>query len=223
MDDIGSVSSSHEERHIDSAVIIPESSSGFPEGIQVVSFVMKAKELLDCAYVFRKDNWENRIGQYYQRLVDKNKVERIRNYLAKEGRTFIDNIIVTLPEGTSFSKNNKIIDVNQIATISNVQIRIPYKINSIGIIDGQHRVLGHYEGNDHLENKIAQHRDKRHLFVTGIFYEEGKFDELKKRTFESELFLLMNNNHSKVRTDLLHYIETLKAPLSPIGVAGTVF
>ena len=222
LDDIGSVSSSHEERHIDSAVIIPESSSGFPEGIQVVSFVMKAKELLDCAYVFRKDNWENRIGQYYQRLVDKNKVERIRNYLAKEGRTFIDNIIVTLPEGTSFSKNNKIIDVNQIATISNVQIRIPYKINSIGIIDGQHRVLGHYEGNDHLENKIAQHRDKRHLFVTGIFYEEGKFDELKKRTFESELFLLMNNNHSKVRTDLLHYIETLKAPLSPIGVAGTV-
>ncbi len=32
----------------------------------------------------------------------------------------------------------------------------------------------------------------------------------------------MNNTQTKVRTDLLQYIETLKAPLSSLGVAGNI-
>jgi len=226
LEDIGNPSSSSAAKNIDAAVIVPESSSGFPEGVHVVSFVMKAQELLDCAYVFRRDNWESQLGQYYQRLMDKPKIEKIRAHLAKEGRTFIDNIIVSLPEGTAFSKiDNKKrtdIDISSFASISNVQISIPYKINSIGIIDGQHRVYGHYEGSDVHERKIKALREKRHLFVSGIFYDENKFDDLKKRTFESSLFLQMNSTHKKVNTDLIQFIETLKSPLSPVGVAGNV-
>ena len=225
--DIGEASSSTEEKYIDSAVIIPEAGTGFPTGIHIVSFVMKAQELLDCAYVFRKDSWGNKLGQYYQRLVEKAKIDKIRAFLAKEKRTFIDNIIVSLPSGTTFAKiekNNKRvdIDVKDISTISNVQIRIPYLINSIGIIDGQHRVFGHYQGSDSLEPAIQKHREKRHLFVTGIFYEEDKYKEPDRRKFESSLFLLMNNNHSKVKPDLLLYIESLKSPTSPLGIASNV-
>jgi len=225
--DIGDDSSSTQPRYIDSAVIIPEAGTGFPDGMHIVSFVMKAQELLDCAYVFRKDSWESQIGQYYQRLVEKSKIDKIRTYLATSKRTFIDNIVVTLPEGTTFTqpgKNNihEEINVSEIAKISSVQIRIPYLINSIGIIDGQHRVFGHYHGADALEKEIQKHRDRRHLFVTGIFYNSDKYKESDKRIFESSLFLLMNNNHNKVKTDLLQYIETLKSPKSPLGIASNV-
>jgi DGQHR domain-containing protein len=225
--DIGDASSSTQPRYIDSAVIVPEAGTGFPEGINIVTFVMKAQELLDCAYVFRKDSWESAIGQYYQRLVDKSKIDKIRSYLASSQRTFIDNIVVTLPEGTSFTKlgadpHPPEINIKDLSSISNVQIRIPYLINSIGIIDGQHRVFGHYHGGDHLEKEIARHRDRRHLFVTGILYNSDKYKESDKRIFESGLFLLMNNNQNKVKPDLLQYIETLKSPRSSLGIAGNV-
>lgn len=225
--DIGEDSSSTQDRHIDSAVIIPEAGTGFPTGMSIVSFVMKAQELLDCAYVFRKDSWESELGQYYQRLVEKPKIDRIRSYLAKSQRTFIDNIVVSLPAGTTFTQKKDDekfveVDVKEIGKISNVQIRIPYLINSIGIIDGQHRVFGHYHGADSLEADIKKQRDRRHLFVTGIFYDKKLYKESEKRIFESNLFLLMNNNHNKVKTDLLQYIETLKSPTSPLGVASNV-
>lgn len=224
LSDIGHPSSSAESRYIDSAVIIPESSSGFPEGIHVISFVMKAKDLMDCSYVFRKDNWENKIA-YYQRLIEASKVGSIRKYLAIKKRTFIDNIIVSLPETVAFQNTNdnrSDVDICNLDSIQNLRIKIPYKINSIGVIDGQHRIFGHYEGNDSYESEIAKLRSKRHLLVTGLYYDPSKFGESEKRKFESELFLQINNEQKKVGKAVLHYIRAFQEPYSATGVANSV-
>jgi DGQHR domain-containing protein len=228
LSDIGSASTGADEKTIDSAVIIPESSSGFPEGIQLFSFLMRAEDLMDCAYVLRKDSWATGANFSYQRLIDAAKVEEIRKYLADYQRTFIDNIIVSIPDDVSFFKkdiSNKwiaISDVSNLVNIENVKIKIPYKINSIGLIDGQHRVYGHYKGYDALEDKIATLRKKRHLLITGLYYDKNKFSEGQKRKFESELFLQINSKQKKADKSLLNYIQNLQAPNSSVGLAISV-
>ncbi|MDB5211150.1 MAG: hypothetical protein JWQ30_1977, partial [Sediminibacterium sp.] len=207
------------------AVIFPEDVSGMPDGVHLVSFIMTAKELLDCAYVFRKENLTENSGFYYQRLIDKAKILSIRNFLATEQRTFIDSIIVSLPKEATFvdKKKNpiKLKDLGDIKT--DLLIHIPYNSNSIGIIDGQHRVFGHHEGPDSKEEKIiAQLRNKRHLFITGLYYEAGTFSEAEKRKFESKLFLEINSKQKKVSPQLLQDIESLQEPLSPIGLSTDI-
>jgi DGQHR domain-containing protein len=217
------------QENIHSAVIFPEGISGMPQGVHLVSFVMTAKELLDCAYVFRKENWSQDSGYYYQRLLDKNKISNIREFLAKEQRTFIDNIIVSLPKETRFylidedGEKGKSFNLHHSSEATNVSISIPYKSNSIGIIDGQHRVFGHHVGPDSKEERIiADLRQKRHLFVTGLYYEKGVFTESEKRKFESKLFLEINSKQKKVNTQILQDIESLQDPLSPIGISTSV-
>ncbi|MDF2432498.1 MAG: hypothetical protein JWP44_2129 [Mucilaginibacter sp.] len=228
LSDIGSASTGTDEKTIDTAVIIPERSSGFPEGVQLFSFLMKAEDLMDCAYVFRKDSWDSGANYFYQRLIDAGKVENIRRYLAEYQRTFIDNIIVSIPDDVSFFKKNSsnnwepLQDLSKAVNIENIKIKIPYKINSIGIIDGQHRVYGHYKGSDPLEPSIANLRQKRHLLVTGLYYDKNKFSESQKRKFESELFLQINSKQKKAESSLLQYIQNLQAPNSPVGLAISV-
>ncbi len=227
--DIGPIKSS-QNQSVNSAVLFPEDVSGMPPGIHIVSFVMTAKELLDCAYVFRKENWEEESGYYYQRLIDKKKIGNIRKFLVKHQRTFIDSIIVSLPKDSTFhilDKNGDIdkpIALKEISSVTyNTAIAIPYKINSIGIIDGQHRVFGHFEGPENKEEKIILGlREKRHLFVTGLYYEKGKYKESDKRKFESKLFLEINSTQKKVGAQILQHIESLQEPLSPIGLAMSI-
>ncbi|NVN94797.1 MAG: DGQHR domain-containing protein [Bacteroidetes bacterium] len=226
---IGNISSCNKD-YIHSAVIFPEDVTGLPSGVSLVSLVMTAKELIDCSYVFRKESWDEDSGFYYQRLIDKSKIQKIRKYLVDKQRTFIDSIIVSLPKDATFfikdSEGIKIknIDIKEVNSIeSNTCIEIPYKVNSIGIIDGQHRVFGHHEGPENKEEKVISNlRNKRHLLVTGLFYQKGKFKEQDKRKLESELFLAINSEQKRVSPALLNYINSLQDPLSAIGIAMSV-
>ena len=227
LEDVGHAQSDNTDRNIDTAIILPESGYGFPKGVQVVTFVMKAQHLMDCAYVLRKDSWDGTKG-LYQRLIEKDKIEKIRAFLAEKGRAFINNIIVTLPADATFSEIDQItklrkqVDIFTIRAVSNLTLTLKHRLNSIGIIDGQHRIFGHYEGHDALEAQIAQLRDRRHLLVTGLYFDEGKFTVAEKRKFESELFLQINNEQKKVDRSLLNYIESLQSPYSPVGLASNV-
>lgn len=227
---IGNITSSQNDS-IHSAVIFPEDVTGLPTGVYVVSLVMTAKELLDCSYVFRKESWDEDSGYYYQRLIEKAKILSIRKYLIEKQRTFIDSIIVSLPKDAKFcyrdeeGNDKETIDVRLINTIEvNASIKIPYRVNSIGIIDGQHRVFGHHEGppDNKDEKVISDLRKKRHLLVTGLFYQKDKFSELEKRKLESELFLAINSQQKKVSPAILQHINSLQDPLSPIGLAMSV-
>lgn len=224
--DIGTPSSSIRSNDIETAVIIPESGSGFPNGVLLVTFVVTPEELIDCACVFRKDSWENST-EHYQRLIDKKKINKIRKFLHDKKRTFIDNILVSLPEDVEFSTKSKtsrrIVNIiEEVDQIENLSITIPYKVNTIGIIDGQHRLFGHYRDNDTLEPSISKLRNRRHLLVTGIYYDKNKFTPKDKRKFESELFLQINSEQKNVDKSILQYIQTIKDPYSAIGIANNV-
>jgi len=216
---IGRISSSESSNEIDTAVISPESVSGL-KNIKTVSFLMKAEDLMECGYVLRKDNWEES-AELYQRLLIKNKIESIRKYLLDNERGFINNVIVSLPSNVKFIKDNKEKKFDEINCIENLKIKIPRKINSIGIIDGQHRIYSHYKSDAKEEVKIADLRDKLHILVTGLVYNE-KITRKEKIEFESKLFMEINHNAKTVSQDVLLSIVSLQNPYSIRGMARNI-
>lgn len=222
---LGIICSSTKKEDIETAVISPESSSGFKK-MKTVSFLMKAGDLMRCGYVLRKDNWEEST-ELYQRLLIQKKIEDIRIYLLDEERGFINNVIVSLPPDVKFfrKKNNsdekEEVTSDHLTKIENLTISIPSKINSIGIIDGQHRIYSYYESATPKEKDIAKLREKLHLLVTGIVY-HNLTKEKDKRKFESKLFQEINHNAKKVSPDVLLYIKSLQDPYSLEGMARSV-
>jgi DGQHR domain-containing protein len=203
LNDIGVPKSEEHPNEIESAVIVPEMNCGFPDGIQIVSFLMSAEQLLKCAYVLRKDNWENRV-ELYQRLVDPAKINKIREFVADQRKAFINNVIVSLPNYVEFYKKDthgkyELIDVSLIERIQNLKIKFPEKFNSIRIIDGQHRLYAHYEGNDadKYESEIKKLRNKLYMLVTGLIFPKDYLDR-SKTMLEGKLFLEINDNQKKV-------------------------
>ncbi len=224
LNDIGPANAVAGDNTIDTAVILPEESSGFPEGIKIISFLISAKDMMDCAYVLRKENWE--VGaELYQRLLIPNKIKNIRKFIAEKQKVFLDNVIVSLPENVTLYRveNNRENIVNQenLDQIENLKMRFPKNINSIGIIDGQHRIFAHYEGTDNYETIISQLREDRHLLATGVLFPQT-FREQEKVKIESEIFLQINSTQKKVDPALLQHIESIKDPYSSLGIARKI-
>ncbi|MCL2570820.1 MAG: DGQHR domain-containing protein [Defluviitaleaceae bacterium] len=221
---IGRVKSDSERTTIKAPIIYPEDITGLRNEVRVISFMMSAEKLLETCYVLRKDNWADSL-YLYQRLIDKAKIRSIRNYLAKNGEAFYNNIIVALPDNLNF------IDVSGKAkTISEIgnfepgcKLEIPNEMNSICVIDGQHRIFAHFEGlaNDRHEKKISELRKQLHLLVTGLLFPPG-MPENERVKIQSEIFLDINSNAKPVPPDVLLQIETLKDPLSDIALARRV-
>ncbi len=216
---IGRINSSKPSNKIDTTVISPESVTGL-KNIKIVSFLMKAEDLMECGYVLRKDNWEES-AELYQRLLIKSKIESIRKYLIDNERGFINNVIVSLPPDIKFTKNGVEKKFEEINQIENLKIEILRKINSIGIIDGQHRIYAHYKYEGKEELKIADLRDKLHILVTGLVYNE-KLTKKEKIEFESKLFMEINHNAKTVSQDVLLSIVSLQNPYSLRGMARNI-
>jgi len=99
--------------------------------------------------------------------------------------------------------------------------RIPRSFNSIGIIDGQHRLYSYHEGNDRFDRQIAALRQKQHLLVTGIVY-PPQMQAVRKERFEAQMFLEINDKQKRVKGDLKQAIERIITPYSPIAIAKAV-
>lgn len=150
---------------------------------------MAAETLIKNSYVLRKDNWEDS-AMLYQRLIQKEKIKGIRKFLADKKEAFYNNIIVALPQDIYFvNDKNKQLSINDVEKYNVCKMIIPDRMNSICIIDGQHRIYAYYEGedNDPNESKIGDLRKKLHLLVTGLVFPEGTSDVKKiknrKRNF----------------------------------------
>lgn len=200
--------------------VLPESHSNFPNGYKVVSFYIDPAALLSRAYVLRRDGWRERSG-LYQRMIIKKKIESVRRYLIDHKRVFVNNIIVTLPDGTKVLDHND--DTINPASISSTQpatIAIPNDFNSIGLIDGQHRVFSYYEGGAN-ENVISALRAQQNLLVTGIIYPSGVSAEEKTR-FEASLFLEINSNQANAKSELKQAINQIIRPFTVDSIARDV-
>ena len=222
-DQIGHSGSSGNKTVIRAPIIYPEDATGLRNGVRVVSFMMSAQNLLRTSYVLRKDNWEESMW-LYQRLVDKERIRGIRSFLASKGAAFYNNIIVALPDTIKFEvKSGEIVDINKIGDFQTCSLLIPDEMNSVCIIDGQHRIFAHYEApeTEKYEHIIAPLRKQLHLLVTGLVFPKDMNDADRKK-LQSEIFLEINSNAKMVPADVLLHIDMLSRPLSDIGIARRV-
>jgi hypothetical protein len=102
-----------------------------------------------------------------------------------------------------------------------IKIQIDNELNTIGIIDGQHRVFTYHEGMDNADEKISTLRKKQHLLLTGIIYPEN-ISDLEKTKFEAKLFLEINDKQARAKGDLKQAIETIVDPFSPTAIAKKI-
>lgn len=213
--DIGENISSSSGTGIDyKGSLLPHSYSNFTEGYKILSFYIDPKTLIERSYVLRKYGWLDDHG-LYQRMIGAKKVSQIREYLNKENRVFINNIIVTLPADTKLLDNDKnTVDFRKVTRTQPVEIRLPKEYNSIGLIDGQHRVFAYHEGGIY-EEKISKLREKQNLLVTGIVYPLNTI-ESDRTKFEAKLFLEINSNQANARSDLKQAIGLILKPFESI-------
>lgn len=200
--------------------VLPENHSKFPTGYKVVSFYIQPSALLSRAYVLRRDGWRDRSG-LYQRMILRAKLDSIRKYLVDQKRVFVNNIIVTLPSGTKIlDSSENTINTAIIHTTQPAVISIPSEFNSVGIIDGQHRVFSYYEGGAN-EDVIGALRSQQNLLVTGIIYPDNISDSEKAR-FEAGLFLEINSTQSNAKSELKQAINQLIRPFLADSIARDV-
>jgi DGQHR domain-containing protein len=214
------VGPSRAESHTYHALLLPEVPSGFPAGYRLVSFLIDPHTLIERAYVLRADSWRDQEA-LYQRLLVRGKIASMREYLVNEQRVFVNNIIVSLPATTQFDKIQDHKRGRSADEITSGELTIPRDFNTIGIIDGQHRVFAYHEGDDKYETKIAVLRDRQHLLVTGIVYPDNMSDA-RAYEFEAKLFLEINDKQKRVRGDLKQSIQRIVNPYSAIAIAKSV-
>ena len=221
--DIGLITSSSENAQITAPIIYPKSFTGLDK-VRIVSFMMCAEDLLNTCYVLRKDNWSESIW-LYQRLIDKNKIKNIRNFLAENGEAFYNNIIVALPDDIMIRDGSG--DFKKIHQIGNLEgnctLFLPKEMNSICVIDGQHRIYAHYESGtpSKQEQRITELRKQLHLLVTGLVFPSDMPKEERAR-IQSQIFLDINQNAKPVPQNVLLQIKRIQNPIDDESLAQFV-
>lgn len=222
--DIGRVSSASESSTISAPIIYPKEFTGNQSNIRVVSFMMCAEDMLNTCYVLRKDNWSDSIW-LYQRLIEKSKIRSIRNFLEQKGEAFYNNIIVALPDDICFQDaSNHYRSMDEISGLEgNCKLILPKEMNSICVIDGQHRIFAHYESglNSKQEKRISKLRKQLHLLVTGLVFPKDMSPADRIR-IQSEIFLDINMNAKAVPQNILLQIKRIGNPIADESLAQFV-
>lgn len=223
-DQIGRVTSSSTSTQITAPIIYPQEFMGLQNNIRVVSFMISAEDMLNTCYVLRKDNWEESLW-LYQRLIDKDKIKNIRQFLAEKGEAFYNNIIVALPDNVAFLDGaGQYKTPSEIGSLEgNCKLILPKEINSICVIDGQHRILAHYESGieSKQEKRISELRKQLHLLVTGLVF-PPEMSEGERARIQSEIFLDINSNAKPVPPNVLLQIKRISNPIADESIAQYV-
>ena len=221
---IGKISSGSDTQKITAPIIYPREFTGITDKVRVVSFMMSAEDLLNTCFVLRKDNWEDSIW-LYQRLIKKSKIKQIREFLEKKGEAFYNNIIVALPDDIAFrDQSKKYVGIDEINDLeSNCELILTKEMNSICVIDGQHRIYAHYVSgvDSKQERRIAELRQQLHLLVTGLVFDKDVKAEERAR-IQSEIFDDINSNATKVPRTVLTQIKRIKNPIDDESIAQSV-
>lgn len=202
------------------ALLLPEEQSHFPTGFSVVSFYVDPDALLKRAYVLRRNGWRDG-DRLYQRLIIPKKISSIRAHLKEKKRVFANNIVVTLPPEAKLSLEDGTPATNStISTPTPVRLEVPRNSNSIGIIDGQHRIFSYYE-DIFPDAEIDKFRIQQNLLATGLIYPDS-MSVSDREKFEADLFLEINSNQSSAASDIIQAIWVVLDPFRPVSVARVV-
>lgn len=202
------------------ALLLPEEQSHFPAGFTVVSFYVDPDALLKRAYVLRKNGWRDGL-RLYQRLIIPSKISSIRSHLKDKKRVFANNIVVTIPpDARLVHEDGNPVNKQKVYKPTPVKLEIPRKSNTIGIIDGQHRIFSYYE--DSIpEPDIDKFRSQQNLLATGLIY-PASMSVPERERFEAGLFLEINSKQTSAGSDIIQAIWTVLDPFRAISVARLV-
>lgn len=203
--------------------LLPEVNSGYPNGAKIVSFYADPESLMEVAYVLRRDGWRDS-DHLYQRILVPSKIKQMRRYLADEKRVFVNNVIVTLPSDTKINDIDhelQNLEKKDLGAVKPVTICTPMRFDTIGIIDGQHRVFCYHEGGGTEERQISLLRKRQHLLVTGIIFPQ-QVSDVARRNYEAKLFLEINDKQKRVQAALKQDIEVIIRPCSSTAIAKRI-
>ena len=221
---IGPINNSNLSTEITAPIIYPREFTGLKNKVRIVSFMMSAADMLDICYGLRKDNWEDSIW-LYQRLIEKAKIKSIREFLDKKGETFYNNIIVALPDNVQFrDASGAVKSIDDIGYLeSNCSLLMQKEMNSVCVIDGQHRIFAHYESgaNSKQEERISALRKQLHLLVTGLVFPK-EMTEAERAKMQSEISLDINSNAKAVPPSILLQINRINNPIADESIAQMV-
>ena len=221
--DIGTFQSTVHSANAQMPIIYPPNYIGPIQDCRVVTFMLSAAELLEMGYVLRKEGWAKQSG-LYQRLLDKSKMKRIREYIVKKESSFFNNIIVALPGNAvvmdSNNQTHSIFDHSSGRQDTGLYLSLPSEYNTLGIIDGQHRVYAYHEGGDN-DDAVSRLRQDRHLLVTGVMF-PVTMEDGERLKLQSQIFLDINQNAKPIYPNLLLYLQKLQNPLADTSLAQDV-
>ncbi len=154
-------------------------------------------------------------------MIDKRKISSIRTHLKEKRRVFVNNVVVTLPSDTRLDDSRgEEINPAAIHGTTSINVKLRDRPNSVGIVDGQHRIFAYYEGvND--DSVIAAFRNRQNILATGIIYPEDTSEDDKLK-FEAELFLEINSNQNSAKSDLKQAISVMVRPFSVDSIGKRV-
>jgi len=122
---------------------------------------------------------------YYQRMLNKNKLNQMRKNFIKNSflKSFPTPITLILPPMVKENKRE--------------ELEIPIKYGSLIVIDGQHRLYSYALLPDEI-------RKNAEILVTGIKFHSEDTEEIRK--FSARTFIDINREQLKVKTSLLYLI-----------------
>lgn len=130
-------------------------------------FVIQPEKLLNgIAYIHRRQESNlGEISETYQRMLNKTKLESIKEYI-QDGGYFANNIIMNFTDEPLFEPRDKIGDI-VLGTLT-----LPRQYGSAWIIDGQHRLYGYLDSGKSNDSHVPvlafdnmSVRDQAQLFV----------------------------------------------------------
>lgn len=213
------------------AYVLPSVRTSLKDGYKILTFYMEPSAILRRAYVLRHEGWREKSSSvYYQRMAEASRIRAIRKFLAEESRVFVNNIIVTISEkdvsfmdleGRPIKLNERGRDSERENNATIVEMTIADKGNTIGLIDGQHRVFAYHEDDDEYEPKISSLRNVQNLLVTGILFPKEESEEVRRK-FEAVLFKEINVKQTKINTYLQQELDLIVAPFSMTSIGKII-
>jgi len=148
-------------------------------------FLIQPEKLFKIAYVHRREKGIlKEVGKAYQRMVSKQRIEKIGKFI-DDGNSFPNNIIINFNKKPIFNPNQKI---EEVSGISYGTLKFPPYYGCAWIIDGQHRLYGY--------SKSKHASDPKHALPVVAFESLGVKEQ-------ANLFVNINQEQKAVNQNLL--------------------
>ncbi len=149
---------------------------------KVYNFFINPKSLLRYCYVARRGEGKE---EYYQRIIDGSRLNKIKKFIDEEKGFFANNIILSIKEKTIFHPDREIKKQEEWPNWLEFGIlQFPKSYRSLWIVDGQHRLY-------------SFSKSDRTSLIPVVAFDNMKLHE------QTKLFIDINENQKAVDPDLM--------------------